>query len=404
MERNRQGLLPSIVLVAAIILSACSAPAPAPTTAPSKPQAPAAAPAEKAAAPGGPIVIGQITQLTGGQAITGDWWRAGVQMAVEEWNAKGGVKGSKIELAVEDDASTTTGAVNAFNKLVTEKKPLGIIGSTYTNSIMAMEPAARKAAIPVLTGASGDPVTAVGNPYFFRIRTNDNVGAKIAVEYAVKELGVKKPGILHVAGDFGVAGATALKKELTDLGVQVLAVESYNPDDKDITAQLLNLQRAGVDTVFAFSFTVDAAMVMTAVYQRGDKFKFIGNNTYGAPDAINLAKEAANSKYTTLGWIPSDDPVVQEWIKNLAKYSKFPANDNNSIAYDGTNILLKAIEAAGTDTEAIRKALQDTRGYKGIAGEYSFDSKREGLRQVYFSQIQNGQPKLIKLVKGEFKP
>ncbi len=377
--------------LASALLGCSSDPAAAPSAAGSKPAG---------SGSGAPIVVGLVTEVTGAQASTGENQTNGLKQALEEWNQKGGIKGGQIKLAIEDDTSTPPGAVNAFNKVL-DQKPVAVFIPNFANFDMAIEPAIRKAGIPAITGASGPGVTAAGNPWIFRVRTNDVVMGKLAAEYAVKEMGVKKIGILYVTGEMGAGASKVVQENLEALGAPPVAMESYNPDDKDVTAQLLNLQKAGAELVIGWAYPPDAAMVMTNMLQLGVKMKLLGSPAYGVSDALKLAKEAANGHTVITDWVAGDDPAQQEWVKKIETRAKLPANFIHSVYYDGMNILASTIEKAGTEPAALRDALRAVKGYKGITGEYSFDEKGDGLRQAAIAQIKDGKPVLIKTVKGQ---
>jgi|GEM_PF-6779934 len=166
-----------------------------------------------------PIVIGLVTEVTGPQAGTGDNQTNGIKLAFDEVNQKGGIKGRQIKLVIEDDASTPPGTVNAYNKIIADQKPVATFIPNFANFDMAVEPAIKKAGIPAITGASGPGVTAVGNPWIFRVRTNDDIMGKLAAEYAVKEMGAKKIAILSVTGEMGAGASKVVKETLEKLGL-----------------------------------------------------------------------------------------------------------------------------------------------------------------------------------------
>jgi branched-chain amino acid transport system substrate-binding protein len=347
---------------------------------------------------GDPIVIGLVTEVTGAHAGTGDNQTNGIKLAVEQINAKGGIKGRQIKLVIEDDTSTPNGAVNAFNKVL-DQKPVAVIIPNFANFDMAIEPQIRKAAIPTITGASGPGVTAVGNPYIFRVRTNDTIMGKLAANYALKDLGAKKIGILHVTGEMGAGAGKVVKETLEAAGAAPVGVETYNADDKDVTAQLLNLQKAGADLIIGWSYPPDAAMVMTSMSQLGVKMKLLGSPAYGMPDCLKLAKEAGNGRDVIMDWLPSNDATVAEFVKSIEAQAKLPANFIHSVYYDGANILFKVIGEKGTDPKAVAEGLRAVKGYQGITGEYTFDAQGDGLRQAYAAEIKDGKPVLVKPVK-----
>ncbi|HEX9014927.1 MAG TPA: ABC transporter substrate-binding protein [Chloroflexota bacterium] len=385
-----RALVLTMVTAALVYLAGC---APAPASQPAAPGKPAGS--------DNPITIGLVTEVTGPQTSTGDNQTNGIKQAIEEINGKGGVKGRQIKLQIEDDTSTPPGTVTAFNKIMSGQKPVASFVPNFANQVMAIEPNIRQAGVPVITGASGVTVTAAGNPWILRVRTNDAIMAKLASDYAVKEMGAKKPGILYVSGDMGAGAQKLLDADLKELGVPAAGTESYNGDDKDVTAQLLNLQKAGVDVVIAWAYPPDAAMVMTSVNQLGVKIKLLGSPAYAVSDALKLAKDAANGTTVITDWVASDDPAIQDWAKKIEARAKLPANFIHSVYYDGMNILAQTIDKVGTDPAALRDGLKAVKGYKGITGEYSFDDKGDGLRQAYIAQIKDGKPVMIKSIKAQ---
>ncbi len=391
-HRLKKAVIIPVSVVAAIALLALAGCAPGPAASPAATAKPAAS------GSAAPITIGLVTEVTGAQASTGDNQTNGIKMAMDEINQKGGIKGQQVKLSIEDDASTPAGTVNAFNKLMSGQKPTAVFISNFANFDMAIEPAIKTAAIPAITGASGPGVTAAGNPWIFRVRTNDTIMGRLAAEYAVKEMGAKKPAILYVSGDMGAGASKVVADNLKSLGAPAVDIESYNADDKDVTAQLLNMQKAGADLVIGWSYPPDAAMVMTSMKQLGVKMKLLGSPAYAVSDALKLAGNSANGVTTITDWVATDDPTVQAWAKKMEARANLPANFIHSVYYDGMNILAQTIDKVGTDPTAIRDGLRAVKGYKGITGEYSFDQNGDGLRQAYIAQIKDGKPVMVKSI------
>lgn len=379
----------SLVMVFAMVLTACSGKA-----GKTEEKKDAASPAG-----GETVKIGVVTELTGEKAASGKYVKAGVQMAVDQWNAKGGIGGKKIELVFEDDTGQTTGAVNAFNKVMSSK-PVAVIGPIFSNFILAMEPYVRQAGVPVITGGTNVKITSSGNPWFFRVRTSDGIYGKLAAKYATENLKLSKVAILHDSDEFGSGGAAIIKKALGDMGKPPVAVEAYNSGDKDFSAQLLNIKKAGAEIIIAWGHPLEAGLIYNQIAQLGLKIKVLGSPSFGQPDALKLAKELANGHMALIDFSPANqDPMVQDWLKAFKQKSGLDGEFMSSSYYDGTNMLLKAIEKAGTSPEGIRKALLETQGYKGVTGEYSFESNGDGLHQVVVMEIKDQKPSIIAVVK-----
>ena len=123
-----------------------------------------------------PIKIGVVTSLTGERALTGQYSKNGILLAIEEANAKGGINGRKLEAFFEDDGGNEPGAVNAYNKVVNTGADL-IIGPIYSNMNMAMSPGIKKAEIPTMVIGSSNSLAKEQNPWMFQVRTADAISA-----------------------------------------------------------------------------------------------------------------------------------------------------------------------------------------------------------------------------------
>src|SRR5258707_11035784 len=148
---------------------------------------PAACPAE--------IPFGLTTALTGNLALLGTQARNGVEFAVDEINAGGGIAGKKIALKTEDTGASSTDALNAMNRVV-EGKPLIIFGSMISPHVFAQTESVTKSETPFLVGATNAKVTTQGSKWLFRTHVHDGQLATLIPEYLVKTLKMTKPGIM----------------------------------------------------------------------------------------------------------------------------------------------------------------------------------------------------------------
>jgi branched-chain amino acid transport system substrate-binding protein len=145
-----------------------------------------------------PIPIGVAAPLTAQFAQDGVWMKNGANLAVKAINDRGGIKGRPLRLYFEDDQGPNpTAAANAATKLITQYNVVALLGPHFTPAILPVEPMLAQYKIPALTGASGPVVTAQNNPFVFRVRLNDAVGATLLVKYVVRTLGWKKVGLAY---------------------------------------------------------------------------------------------------------------------------------------------------------------------------------------------------------------
>ena len=194
-----------------------------------------------------PIPLGLTTALTGNVALLGTQARSGVEFAVDEINAAGGIDGKKLALTTEDTGSSSTDSLNAMNRIL-EGKPLVIFGSMISPHVFAQTEVVTKSETPFLVGATNAKVTSQGSKWLFRTHVHDGQLADLIPEYLVKSLGKTKPGIIAVADDYGLGASRGIQASLAKLNANPVAVTSYAPSDKDMSAQLLEIQDKGADS------------------------------------------------------------------------------------------------------------------------------------------------------------
>src|SRR6201995_5246186 len=268
----------SIAGIAAICLTAVS-------TVPSR--------ADAASCPS-PIPLGLTTALTGNVACLGTQARSDVEFAVYEINAAGGINGKKLALATEDTGASSTDALNAMNRIL-EGKPLVIFGSMISPHVFAQTEGVTKSETPFLVGATNAKVTAQGSKWLFRTHVHDGQLADLIPQYLVTSLKKTKPGIMAVADDYGLGASKGIQASLEKLKVAPVAVTSYAPSDKDMSAQLLEIKDKGADSLILFGRPADVTLVMKQMGDLGMKLTTIGNSsTVAATTLNNLSADEAD--------------------------------------------------------------------------------------------------------------
>jgi branched-chain amino acid transport system substrate-binding protein len=330
--------------------------------------------AEVAACPA-QIPFGLTTPLTGNLALLGTQARNGVEFAVDEINAAGGIAGKKLVLTTEDTGASSTDALNAMNRII-DGKPLIVFGSMISPHVFAQTEGVNKSETPFLVGATNAKVTAQGSKWLFRTHVHDGQLAELIPQYLVKSLGKTKPGIMAVADDYGLGASRGIQAALAKLNVTPVAVTSYAPSDKDMSAQLLEIKDKGADSLILFGRPADVTLVMKQVGDLGLKLTIIGNSSLVAQTTLNnLSADQADGSYAIGGMIPqtSTDPKISDWAKRVLEKYKVPA-DNFTVSYYDTVYMIKSIiEKVGCDKSAIRDALAGIKDWKGLLISYQAD-------------------------------
>ena len=233
-----------------------------------------------------PIVIGVSTAQTGPAATAAEWELWGVNLAVEEINAAGGVLGRKLEILVMDNKCNPSEAVNVANKLV-EAKVVAIEGSHCSSAHLASMKIIADAKIPMITGIASNPqITALsgpkgGNEYAFRISASDAGMMEALGIY----LGTKKPfktvAIVAEDSDFGRGGAEAFKAVAGKAGVEIVSTDIHPQNTPDFTSILTRLQQRRPDAIATFQLGGDSLNFLRQAMQVGVRIPFTGRIELG---------------------------------------------------------------------------------------------------------------------------
>ena len=188
-----------------------------------------------------------------------------------------------------------------------------------------------------------------------------------------------------------------------EFGGRVVATKAYHGGDKDFSSQLLEFRKKNVDVIIAWGHSIEAGLVYRQKATLGIDIPIVGSPSWGTPVAIDLSEGAANGNYCIIDYISTDpDPRIQEFAKRYKDTFNLESEFYGASYYDGVNILLTAIEKAGsTEPEKIRQALYEIRDFQGIIGKYSFTKRGDGIHQVRIIEIENGEPVIKSVVSGD---
>ncbi len=350
---------------------------------------------------GEPIIIGAAAPLTGARALLGRNFRQGVTLALEEINGAGGVLGRPLQVVFEDDqGDNPNAAINAVNRLIHVHKVPLMMGPHYSVAQMATQKLYWEAKVISVTGASGVPVTAQGNPYVFRVRMNDILVGKALVAYAKDHLKATKIAVHYINDDFGKGGMERVVKAIGELNLKPVAVESHNAGDKDFTAQLSKIKQAGAQVMIMWSHDTESALVVRQARQLDPGLKILGTTSLSEPSFLRLAGESADGVMSANDFVPTNpDPRVQAFVaKYQAKFNMLP-EVWAAAYYDATHIAAKVIAAAGeTDAEKMRRAFFALR-HTGLMADFKFEPNGDGNHQIHMVEDQKGVAKWVSTVK-----
>ena len=340
---------------------------------------------------GDTVKIGGVAPLSGSVAVYGVECKNGIDLAVEEINAAGGIAGKKVEFICEDDEGDPAKSVNAYKKLVTNDGVEYVIGSLTSGCTIALTNLAQNQKIlQIAPAATATAVTDAGN-YIFRACFIDPFQGRVGGKFAFENLSAKKAAILYdIGNDYSVGLTENFESEFTKLGGSIVSKESYATGDKDFNAQLTKIKAAKPDVVYLPDYYGTVALIAKQLRAQGIDTPIVGADGWDGLTE-NAGDEVLNGYYSNHYAEDSDSPAVQKFVGSFkAKYNKSP-NSFAALGYDSVYMLKDAILKAGTtDGEKVRAAFETTDG-DYVTGHITFDEKRNPVKSAVMIQlVKNG--------------
>ncbi len=317
------------------------------------------------------IKIGAVGPMTGDQSKMGTDLKNSVELAVAEWNEKGGVLGKKIVLVAGDDQADPKQAVSIANKFINQKVA-GVVGHWNSSCSIPASKFYDDANIVMISPATTNPkLTLQGFSRIFRVCGTDDQQGRIAAEFVVKKLRPSRIAVIHDKTAYGQGLAEYFKKALGDKA-RIVYHDGIVIRDADYKAVLTAIKDARPDAYFFGGIYPEAGRLVRQAREIGLAAPMITGDGVYDPTFIDIAGKAAEGTYVTFGRDPSGLPTAQSFIsKYTARYGK--PGPYSLYAYDAANIILSAIEKTGTRDGAKLAAYISKTTFKGGFGDIAFD-------------------------------
>ncbi|MEI8188146.1 MAG: ABC transporter substrate-binding protein [candidate division NC10 bacterium] len=331
-----------------------------------------------------PIKIGLAAAVSGGSAASGEAIKRGIQIAMDEINAKGGLLGGrKLELVIRDDEGNPAKGVTIARELVEREKAAVIFGGLHTTVALAQVPVWTELKHPYMGAwAAGTEIaqnTQKPN-YVFRVSANDDYADKFLVRHATEVLKKSKPGLLLENTAWGQSNEVGLNKWLGQKNIKPVGIEKFNWNDPDMSPQLLRLKNAGADVVIMVANAPEGAQVVKSRAKIGWEVAMVAHWGISGGRFAELTGDLSDGVafLQTYSFFGKQNEHGQALLKALKdKYGvKGPeeviAPVGTANAYDGMHLVALAIDQAGsTDGTKVRDALENLKAeYKGLIKSY----------------------------------
>lgn len=339
--------------------------------------------------------------LTGKQAKFGEIMKRSYEMAAEEINAKGGIKGKKLVLSFEDSSGKPETARAIVEKLIDVKKQPLIVGEYTSSCAKAVAAVAEERKTPYLIVASADDdITRQNYKYVFRQNEVNDHYADALVSFLREVVKPKSMAILYESSAFGTSGAAAMERDAGKMGAKIVLKEKFETGSIDFRPILGNVRQAQPDVVYTVSYANEAQLLMKQIKElRVDAKLFAGGAAgFAIPEFIEGAKDAAEYVVSATLWAPQVKyPGAKEFAeKYKAKYGDYPSYHGAS-AYSAVYVVKDALERAkALNPDSIRDALKTT-DIKTAFGPVKFEDKDGYQNQNFIETLA------IQVIKGQFE-
>lgn len=321
--------------------------------------------------------VGAAFALSGSIAVYGEGFKKVVDMAAEEINAAGGMKGNKMEIVYEDNKSTPKDCVTAVRKLIAVDKVPVLFGPAGSSNFMAAAPVAQENKVVMLSAQGAAPALTKAGEYIFRVFPSDILQGKGVSELCVR-LGYKEVPVMYVNNDWGLGLKNSFVENFRKAGGRVTDEIPYDENKSDYRAELIRATKGNPKATVNLTYIKEGAVMFKQAYEMGIKTQWICGSAARAPKLVELAGKAVEG---IIGTYPFVSHETKEYKSFLAAYKKRYGDDKIPIFgdynYDMVYMTAKAIEKGGYTSDGIRKALFEVaRGYRGVTGNKTFDQDR----------------------------
>jgi branched-chain amino acid transport system substrate-binding protein len=341
------------------------------------------------------LKIAVIQELSGTGATAGTNFKNGVELAVKEINAAGGILGQKLEATI-DDTQSNPAVAKALALKAVDDGAFAVFGPTFSGSMVVSMTQTRTAEVPNFTGAEAAALTQQGNPYIFRTSLTQTTSMPRVALYIASTLKAKTIAVIFVNNDFGKGGRDAFVKAATAAHLTVTADISTEAGQLDFSAAVLKAKQSNADAVFVYTNEEESARCLRELRKQAFRRPIIGETTLAGQRVIELAGAAANGVLAHVGLTAEAPiPAVREFRAKFEKAYKYVPDHNGIKGYTSVYFLKAGIEAAGKPNRvAVAKALHGLKiraaKQPGVLMDVAIDDNGDLDRASFVVQVKDG--------------
>jgi branched-chain amino acid transport system substrate-binding protein len=337
------------------------------------------------------VKVGVAGPLTGGSAAFGAQLKQGVEQAVEDINAAGGILGQKIELEVGDDRGDPKEGVSVANKFAADgvKFVIGHFNSGVT--IPSSEVLQDNGILEITPAATNPRVTERGMWNIFRVCGRDDQQGGMAGAIIADKYKGKRVAIVHDKTTYGQGLAEETRKALHAKGMKEVMFEGVNKDDKDFTALVSKLKAANPDLVYWGGLHDTGGIILRQMRDQGLRAPMMGGDGLADDEFAAIAGPGAEGTLMTFSPDPRTNPKNKEIVELFRKNRGFEPQAYTLYSYAAMQIVKEAAEQAKSlDPKKVAEMIRSGRPFDTVLGTISFDKKGDVSDKGY---LVNGKKK-----------
>lgn len=346
------------------------------------------------------IKIGGNLEMTGGSASFGISSKNGIDLAIDQINAKGGIGGKKLALVVADNKSEAAEGTNAMTKLVSQDKVCAVIGPNLSSSVIAAGAINNGSKVLDITpmgtneNVTVDKATKKVKPYNFRACFIDPFQGTVMSKYVKEELKLNNAAIyIDNSSDYAKGLAESFVANYKKLGGQIVATEAYLQKDTDFKATLTKIKATNPDFIYVPGYYQEVGLIVKQAREIGLNVAIGGGDGWDSAKLPEIAgKEALNNTFFSNVYSPDDtSDLNKQFVAEYQKKYNAKPDVFAALAYDSALLIAKSIEdAKGADPVKMAEAMAKIKGFKGVSGDVTFDEFHNPVKSAFILEHKDG--------------
>ena len=342
------------------------------------------------------IKVGAILAVSGPASFLGGPELRSLEMLVERVNAEGLAGDHTIELIVKDSGGSSEKAVSFAKQLIEEERVFAIIGPSTSGETFKIKKLCNTNETILISCASAELIVNPVAPFVFKTAPSDSLAAR-KIFMTMEEMGIKNVAVLTGNTGFGKAGKQQITAIAPEYGINIVESEVYDKKATDLSAIVAKIKANGeVEAVINWSIVPAQSIIAKNIRQIDWDVPLFQSHGFASIKYVKAAGAAAEgiifpaSRLIVAEYLPDGERknFLMGYINAYQKRYDEEVSTFGGHSYDAMMILADAIATAGSNTLEVRKAIENTTGYFGTAGEFNFSpTDHSGLSIDAFTMV-----------------